>query len=231
MPTHTKSKIIQSDSRGRIVLPPDLRRFGLFELEADAKTVGHYHLYPLQTKRLMEKNQQDLPPAADWSRRYDYVNKKIMPAIQTAAMAWNGNAARQKSFLIQAVTLFGSYARKDAFHNSDLDLAFFISPFPSFSDRNRIQQHFETQLESEMKVFKTMGAACDLSLIFVTEGAQKSISPLAFSIAEEGIEVFSNDDFFSRWTNVVRETMKVHHVRALGEGRDRVWQWGSHGSS
>lgn len=169
MPTHTKSKIIQSDSRGRIVLPPDIRKFGLFELEADAKTVGHYHLYPLQAKRLMEKNQQDLPAAADWNRRYDYVNKKIMPAIQTVAMAWNRNASRQKSFLIQAVTLFGSYARKDAFHNSDLDLAFFISPFPSFSDRNRIQQHFETQLESEMKLFKTMGAACDLSLIFVTE--------------------------------------------------------------
>ena len=228
----SKSKILQADNRGRIVLPQEIRKFGLFELEPDSEMPGHYHLYPLQTKRLTEGAREAVgSETVDWKRRYDHLHAVLIPGIRAVSKSWNDDRSLKKKMMIQATILFGSYARKDAFQNSDLDLAVFVAPFPKFSERNEIQDFFERNLENELSIFRALGARCDLSLVFVTEASRTAISPLSFSIAEEGFEIFSSGNFFSEWEASVRETMKNHSVLALGAGRNRIWKWNRHENS
>jgi hypothetical protein len=73
-------KILKTDSRGRVILPPPFRKEPLFEYAVKGNQIT---LYPVRTVR-KHPDMSDLPEeelSADWMEREKKVNRDTRPGI------------------------------------------------------------------------------------------------------------------------------------------------------
>jgi len=208
----TRTQLLQSDSRGRIVLPKELKHHKLFELEPDALSPDHFHLFPLETRRRSAVAEDSL-----------LKNETRVQLVKRILFSRFVEFAKNKK--VESLVLYGSYARGDAFNTSDLDIAIFLKSYPTFKQRREIQDELDLFLKEELALLERNKIDAEISLLFITMQSKSSVSPLVFSIASDGIVIWQKQKIFDDWKSEVMKTMKRLHVISKGEGKSRTWIW------
>lgn len=209
---------IQPDSRGRIQLPKELRKFLLFEL---SESSGGYLLAPLETQKatISTARVKDIWLNEDVT---SFIHREFKPR------ACDLMKYHAKELNISSLVLYGSRARGDALTSSDFDFAIFCSGRLSFDRRHEIRELFESHFSDLFAVLKTHQVSGELSLSFIPSTVAAGDWPsLYYSVATDGVLLWqASRGWFDVWKRKVLEEMKKRGVkRQSGFGKSKVWIW------
>lgn len=202
--------LLQTDSRGRLLLPKELRNYKLFELEEDRNATGSFLLHALKAQRISNPSPaQAMTPDDAWG----FIQKKIFPKLI--------QIAKQTKHSIQAIVVYGSYARGEAFNTSDLDIAIFCG---GEIKRRDFEDYLDRTFEAELRSLETRKIFLTLNPIFISVSTAPQTSTLAYSLASDGICVFDSQNIFIKWKAEVLDVMKARGAKRIQRGLDKVWE-------
>lgn len=208
-----KRSLVQMDSRGRILLPKELREHQLYEIESTESNSSRIVLHALRSERVEVSEPSGRPFSTRES--WQFIQEKIFTKLR-------GIAAHHK---IQSIVAYGSYPRGTAFNTSDLDLAIFGENL----SRRTIENAVDNALAGEIKILESRRIFLVPSTVFVSFTQSSKKSTLAYSIATDGLAILDAGDQYKKWKQEVLKSMKALGVRRVYRGLSEVWETPHHG--
>lgn len=123
-----------------------------------------------------------------------------------------------------SVVLYGSVARQEASHTSDIDLLIIAKGQPrgQFARKERL-------MEADKKIFPTLqalsrhGIDASFSRILKTPEEASRIVPLYLDLVEDAVLLLDRGDFFKTILSQLRDGLKRLGARRICSGRIRYW--------
>ncbi|BDR93463.1 nucleotidyltransferase domain-containing protein [Vulcanisaeta souniana] len=124
-----------------------------------------------------------------------------------------------------SLVIYGSVARGNQRKDSDIDMLVIFEKLPKpMSDRIKIFERAEDEVQSLLDELLDKGYAITLSPLIKTREEAKRFSPLYLDMTEDAVIVYDKDGFFEEVL-----TRIINRLRELGATRvwvsDRAWYW------
>lgn len=160
------------------------------------------------------------------------MKEKILPKMKTFSpphkqyvIAVLNEVVRYYGDLLLGFAVFGSYARGDNHHNSDLDLLIVLKEAPGFSLRLR---EFVDNIEMKhevlaQKLYEQEDIHLELSPYILTRAEALKMHPLYFDLVEHHCIIYDPDHIIAR---IISSTEII--LRKSGARKNRVgntWEW------
>ncbi len=206
--------LLQADSRGRIVLPKSMRKFGLFEVEIGDEERGIMKLFAVEAHRLDGERQRKGQPSS-LAKAHQMLVTKILPQV----CQYLETQLREN---LKAVILYGSMARDDYRNQSDVDLALILERPLKLQERLGLEERIDNIVAADLEVLRSSGFHFSLSFTHLPFKIQETqVYPLLYSIADEGKLISEHLPSWQDWKLQIKKIMKLNNVhREKGS-----WKW------
>ncbi len=127
---------------------------------------------------------------------------------------------------LNSVAIFGSYARREARLNSDLDLYIVLknAPYPS---RNKVNRDFTESVENKLiailEELRSTGICMDISPVIFSIEQASCFNPLYYDMTEHAFIIQDENDFLKEKIEATREMMKKNGSKKVIVGGH--WYW------
>ncbi|MCL6611614.1 MAG: nucleotidyltransferase domain-containing protein [Peptococcaceae bacterium] len=160
------------------------------------------------------------------------MSERILPKMKTFSplhrqyvIAILNEIVRYYGDLLMGCAVFGSYARGDNRHNSDLDLLIILREAPGFSRRlKEFVENIEMKHEGlAQKLYEQEDILVDLSPYILTREEALKVHPLYFDLVEHHFIIYDPDHIITR---IINSTGVL--LQKSGARKDRVsntWEW------
>ncbi|MEY4063801.1 MAG: hypothetical protein RIR26_9 [Pseudomonadota bacterium] len=126
-----------------------------------------------------------------------------------------------------SVAVFGSYARKEARLNSDLDLFLVLKELP-FSSRSKTHRDFvesvEARLDDDLQKLRMAGINMEISPIILSEEQARCFNPLYYDMTSAVLLVCDQNDFLKSRILATKELMKRNGSEKIAIGGHWYWK-------
>jgi len=123
-----------------------------------------------------------------------------------------------------SVVLYGSVARQEASHTSDIDLLIIAEGLPKgqFARKKRLIRADE-KISPALQALSADGIDASFTRILKTPKEASRIVPLYLDLVEDAVLLLDRQDFFKNILSQVRDSLKRLGARRISSGRIRYW--------
>jgi len=123
-----------------------------------------------------------------------------------------------------SVVLYGSVARQEASHTSDIDLLIIVKGLSKgqFERKKRLIEADE-KISPTLQALSSHGIDASFSRILRTPEEALCIVPLYLDFVEDAVLLLDREDFFKTILSKVRDGLKRLGARRISSGRIRYW--------
>jgi predicted nucleotidyltransferase len=123
-----------------------------------------------------------------------------------------------------SVVLYGSVARQEASHTSDIDLLIIVKGLPKgqFARKQRLIKADE-KISAALRTLWNEGVDASFTRILKTPEQASCIVPLYLDLVEDAVLLFDREGFFKSILSHVRDGLRRLGARRISSGRVRYW--------